>query len=109
MIHLEWFIRRKYDWEAWCTITEKYMQVHRSRLTGRYYRAVRVIQWNFGFVAIVITQTQYETAKDVALRRLLINKEISGSKLEIIENGRHALNLEAPEILAEKIIKFIAN
>jgi len=37
----------------------------------------------------------------------LINREVRGSKLEIIENGRHALNLEAPEILAEKIIKFI--
>jgi len=37
----------------------------------------------------------------------LIQKGINGSKLEIIENGRHALNLETPEILAEKIIKFI--
>lgn|SRR3990167_3542641 len=100
MIHLEWFIRRKYDWEAWCTITEKYMQVHRSRLTGRYYRAVRVIQWNFGFVAIVITQTQYETAKDVALRRLLINKEIG---YDVESNGTsitslwHALKQPIPE------------
>lgn len=39
----------------------------------------------------------------------LANKEIEGSKLEIIENGRHALNLEVPEILAEKIIKFLEN
>ena len=37
----------------------------------------------------------------------LVNEEIKGSKLEIIKNGRHALNIENPEILAEKIIRFI--
>lgn len=37
----------------------------------------------------------------------LINKEIKNSKLEIIEGAKHALNLETPEILAEKILNFI--
>lgn len=37
----------------------------------------------------------------------LMNKEIRGSKLEIIEDGRHALNLEMPEILAEKVLNFL--
>lgn len=37
----------------------------------------------------------------------LAHKAIENSKLEIIKNGRHALNIENPGILAEKIIKFI--
>lgn len=37
----------------------------------------------------------------------LINQEIKGSKLEIIADGRHALNIENPEILAQKILNFI--
>lgn len=37
----------------------------------------------------------------------LINKDIEGSKLEIIEGGRHALNLEVPEVLAKKILEFL--
>lgn len=37
----------------------------------------------------------------------LVSKEIKGSKLEVIENGKHALNMENPEILAEKILNFI--
>ena len=37
----------------------------------------------------------------------LINKEIAGSKLEIIKGGRHVPNMETPEILAEKILNFI--
>ena len=37
----------------------------------------------------------------------LINKMIKGSKLEVIKKGEHALNLQFPEILAEKILNFI--
>ncbi|MDP2864579.1 MAG: alpha/beta hydrolase [bacterium] len=37
----------------------------------------------------------------------LINKEIKGSKLEIIKGGRHVPNMETPEILAEKIKEFL--
>lgn len=37
----------------------------------------------------------------------LINKMIKGSKLEVIERGEHALNLQFPEVLAQKIINFI--
>lgn len=38
---------------------------------------------------------------------ILINQAIKGSRLEIIEKGEHALNLQFPEILAQKIINFI--
>jgi pimeloyl-ACP methyl ester carboxylesterase len=38
-----------------------------------------------------------------------IEKQITGAKLEIIPNVRHNPQKEAPEILAEKIIKFITN
>jgi pimeloyl-ACP methyl ester carboxylesterase len=37
----------------------------------------------------------------------LINKEIAGSKLELIDGGRHALNLQYPEKVAESIDKFV--
>ena len=38
---------------------------------------------------------------------ILINKTIQGSKLEIIEEGEHALNLQFPDVLAQKVITFI--
>lgn len=37
----------------------------------------------------------------------LINREIEGSRLEIIPRGRHALHLEIPEVLANQILNFI--
>ncbi len=37
----------------------------------------------------------------------LIKNEIKNAKLEIIKNSQHGLNLEKPEILAEKISNFI--
>ncbi|MBI2013550.1 MAG: alpha/beta hydrolase [Candidatus Colwellbacteria bacterium] len=37
----------------------------------------------------------------------LLKDKILGSKLEIVEGGGHALNLEYPETLAEKIINFV--
>ena len=37
----------------------------------------------------------------------LIKKEINGAKLEIVEGGEHGLQLQNPEILAEKIMRFI--
>ena len=37
----------------------------------------------------------------------LIKKKIAGSKLEIIENQGHVPNLEAPKVLAEKVLNFI--
>lgn len=37
----------------------------------------------------------------------LAHRKIENSKLEIIKDGKHALNLEKPEMLAEKILKFI--
>ena len=37
----------------------------------------------------------------------LINKTIKGSRLEIVKDGEHALNLQMPEILAQKILNFI--
>jgi len=38
---------------------------------------------------------------------VLINQAIKGSKLEVIEEGEHALNLQFPDLLAQKIITFI--
>lgn len=38
---------------------------------------------------------------------ILINQEIEGSKLDVIEKGEHALNLQFPEILAQKVLNFI--
>lgn len=35
------------------------------------------------------------------------NQRIAGSRLEVVRNGRHGLNLEMPEMLAEKISAFI--
>jgi len=37
----------------------------------------------------------------------LARKKIENSKLEIIKNGKHGLNLEMPDMLSEKILKFI--
>lgn len=37
----------------------------------------------------------------------IARKEINNSKLEIIEDGEHGLNLQKPDILVEKIIKFL--
>jgi len=37
----------------------------------------------------------------------LINKEIEGSKLEIIKDGRHVPNMETPELLAQKVKEFL--
>ncbi|MBI2449991.1 MAG: alpha/beta hydrolase [Candidatus Nealsonbacteria bacterium] len=39
----------------------------------------------------------------------IAKKEINNARLEIIEDGEHGLNLQKPEILAEKIIRFITN
>jgi len=39
----------------------------------------------------------------------LIHRGITGSRLDIIKHGEHNLNLQMPEVLAEKIIKFITN
>ena len=38
---------------------------------------------------------------------ILINQAIKGSILEVIENGEHALNLQFPEILAQKVLNFL--
>jgi len=37
----------------------------------------------------------------------LAHRKIENSRLEIIKDGKHGLNLEMPEALAEKILKFI--
>lgn len=37
----------------------------------------------------------------------LVHEAIRGSRLEIVENGEHALNLQNPEVLVEKISNFI--
>ena len=39
----------------------------------------------------------------------MTNKKIENSKLLIVNNGKHGLNLEMPEFLAEKILDFIEN
>lgn len=49
-------------------------------------------------------------AKDVMTpikEAYIAKKEMDNAKLEVIQDGEHGLNLQKPEILVEKIIKFI--
>ena len=39
----------------------------------------------------------------------IAKKEINNAELEIIGDGEHGLNLQKPEVLSEKIIRFITN
>lgn len=87
----------KLDMRKAVVMKETFKQVIREDLT-QYLSAIKnptLIVWGKKDIA-----TPFKDA-------ILINQAIAGSKIEIIENGGHALNLQFPEILAQKILNFI--